>query len=130
MPPEYSSYNRETGIFSDFGDGTYDIYNWGQGDATTENTVSGTTLYTSKDVTMSDLGNVTGAISLTINGGTVGAENDTNADHGNVYGGGNESKSLNNTTVTLKGSAHIYGNVFGGGNKAEVQGTATVKIEE
>ena len=50
--------------------------------------------------------------------------------HGNVYGGGNESKSLNNTTVTLKGSAHIYGNVFGGGNKAEVQGTATVRIEE
>lgn len=130
MPPEYSSYNRETGIFSDFGDGTYDIYNWGQGDATTENTVSGTTLYTSKDVTMSDLGNVTGAISLTIDGGSVGAENDNNPNHGNVYGGGNESKSLNNTTVTLKGSAHIYGNVFGGGNEAEVRGSATVNITQ
>ena len=142
MPPEYSSYNRETGIFSDFGDGTYDIYNWGQGDATTENTVSGTTLYTSKDITMSDLGNVTGAISLTINGGYVGGTaqgitpevpatttSEAIPAGGNVYGGGNESKSLDNTTVTLKGSAHIYGNVFGGGNKAEVKGSTTVNIE-
>ena len=48
---------------------------------------------------------------------------------GSVYGGGNESKSLNNTTVTLKGDAIIYGNVFGGGNEADVSGTATVNID-
>lgn len=127
--PSLSTYTRETGIFSDFGEGTYETYNWAQGNATTENTVNGTTLYTSKDITISDLGNVTGAITLTIDGGTVGAENDTNTNHGNVYGGGNESKSLNNTTVTLKGSAHIYGNVFGGGNKGHVQGSTEVNIQ-
>jgi hypothetical protein len=47
---------------------------------------------------------------------------------GNVYGGGNESKSLSDTTVILKGNAVIYGDVFGGGNKAEVGGTAKVNI--
>ncbi len=133
-PPTYSEYNRETGIFSNFGEGAYDTYTWVQGDDTNDG-VAGTgensgKLFTSKDVKLNELGNVTGTISLTIDGGTVGAENDTNANHGNVYGGGNESKSLDNTTVTLKGNAHIYGNVFGGGNQAEVQGTATVRIEE
>ena len=77
---------------------------------------------------MDELGNVTGNIILTIDGGTVGAENDNNTDHGNVYGGGNESKSLGNATVTLKGDAVIYGNVFGGGNKAEVRGSTEVNI--
>lgn len=134
--PTYAIYTKKTGIFGDFETVDPVTFEWKQNDS--EHAAGtcvdanaqgeGGTLYTG--TTMSDLGNVTGAISLTINGGTVGAENDTNADHGNVYGGGNESKSLNNTTVTLKGSAHIYGNVFGGGNKAEVQGTATVKIEE
>lgn len=142
-PPSMSTYTRETGIFSDFGEGTHETYNWAQGDATTQNTVNGTTLYTSKDITMSDLGNVTGAITLTIDGGYVGgtaqgatpevaatATTDAIPAGGSVYGGGNESKSFSNTTVTLKGDAVIYGNVFGGGNKAEVQGSTEVNIEE
>lgn len=49
---------------------------------------------------------------------------------GSVYGGGNESKSLGDTTVTLKGNTKVYGNVFGGGNKATVVGSATVNIQE
>ena len=89
-----------------------------------------TLVATTIHITMIGIGIILCTYRTAIDGGTVGAENDTNANHGNVYGGGNESKSLDNTTVTLKGSAHIYGNVFGGGNKAEVQGTATVKIEE
>lgn len=133
--PDYSVYTRETGIFSDFEviipNPVNDTYTWEQGNATTQNTVSGKTLYTSKDVKMNELGNVTGAITLTIDGGYVGGTSEGQSpEGGNVYGGGNESKSLNNTTVTLKGDAVIYGDVFGGGNKAEVQGTATVKIEE
>ena len=69
---------------------------------------------------MSDLGNVTDNISITIDGGTVA---------NNVFGGGNESKSLNNTTVTLKGDVTVGGDVFGGGNKAIVSGSTQVNIE-
>ena len=119
--PNYSVYTKETGIFSDFGTVTPDTYTWAQGTSDINNTVEGTFLYTGTDVTMSDLGNVTGAISLTIHDGSVTKD---------VYGGGNESKSLNNTTVTLEGNANIGGNVFGGGNMADVSGSATVNIQE
>ena len=126
--PTLSVFTAETGIFSDFGSVAPDTYTWEQGDETTQNTVSGTTLYTSKDITMNDLGNVTGAITLTLGGHTVVQEN--------VFGGGNESKSLNNATVTVKGNSTVgtqnnstTGNVFGGGNKAEVSGNTTVKLQ-
>lgn len=132
--PTYAVYTKETGIFGEFGTvtlSTSDKYTWEQGNATTQNSKSGTTLYTSKDINMANLGNVTGAISLTIDGGYVGGTSEGQSSAGgNVYGGGNESKSLSNTTVTLKGDAVIYGDVFGGGNKAEVQGSTTVNIED
>ena len=127
-PPSYSVYTKETGIFSDFGEfPTPENFAWKPGNSGSND--SSKELYTGMtQAQMDELGNVTGNIILTIDGGTVGAENDNNADHGNVYGGGNESKSLSNTTVTLKGDAVIYGNVFGGGNKAEVQGSTEVNI--
>ena len=141
--PTYSEYTQQTGIFSDFGEfPTPESFTWKPGTSDPNDTAK--ELYTGmSQVEMDELGNVTGNITFTINGGYVGgtaqgatpeeaatATTDAIPAGGNVYGGGNESKSLNNTTVTLKGSAHIYGNVFGGGNKAEVQGTATVRIEE
>ena len=141
--PSYSVYTKETGIFSDFGEfPTPEPYTWVHGD----NDAVGTgddagKLFTSKILT--ELGNVTGNIELTINGGYVGgtaqgatpevpATTTTDAipAGGCVYGGGNESKSLSNATVTLKGDAVIYGDVFGGGNKADVQGSATVNIQQ
>ncbi|MBQ9357721.1 MAG: hypothetical protein IJT98_10610, partial [Prevotella sp.] len=61
------------------------------------------------------------AITLTIHDGSVAHD---------VYGGGNESKSLNNASVIIEGSATIGGNVFGGGNKADVSGSTTVNIQE
>ena len=145
--PAYSTYYKETGIFSDFGekDPISPSYTWEQGDDD-HDLVAGTgtnagKLFTSKNITMTDLGNVTGAISITIDGGYVGGTSEGKTPAvpatattaaipagGNVYGGGNESKSLNNTTVTLKGDAVIYGDVFGGGNKAEVSGSTTVNI--
>ena len=132
--PTYSVYTKETGIFSDFGTVKPEKFTWKQGtndDNTKEKTADDTNkiLYTSKDITMTDLGNVTGAISLTIDGNSViGTEG--KSETGNVFGGGNESKSLDNTTVTLKGNTQVRGNVFGGGNNAVVQGTATVNIVE
>ncbi len=141
--PTYSYYNCERGIFSGFGTVEPETWNWKQGTAANETYDSDKQeLYTQSSITLSDLGNVTGAISLTIDGGYVGgtSEGETPATPatetteaipagGSVYGGGNESKSLNNTTVTLKGDAIIYGNVFGGGNEGEVSGTAKVNID-
>lgn len=120
--PTLSSFTGETGIFSDFGTVEPETYTWEQGDQTTENTVSGTTLYTSKDVTLTDLGNVTGAITLTLNGSTTVNEN--------VFGGGNESKSLSNTTVILQQGATVLGNVYGGGNNGTVGGNSSVTIQD
>ena len=124
--PSMSVYTRETGIFSDFGEGTHETYEWIQGDASHDG-VAGTgaqagKLYTSKDITMTDLGNVTGAITLTLNGSTTVNEN--------VFGGGNMSKSLDNTTVNLRQGVQVFGNVYGGGNKGTVGGSSEVKIED
>ena len=119
--PTYSYYNCERGLFSGFGTVEPEIWEWKQGSSANE-TYDDTKdeLYTQNSITMTDLGNVTGAISITIEGGTV-----TN----DVFGGGNESKSLSNTSVTLSGNANIGRDVFGGGNKADVSGSATVNIE-
>lgn len=120
--PDYSTYTRETGIFSDFGTIEPDTFYWQQGDADHDEVAGeGTTLYTSKDITMSELGNVTGFITLIVDGGTVG---------GSVFGGGNESKSLDNAAVTIKGDASVAKSVYGGGNLADVLGNADVAITD
>ena len=116
--PTYSVYTRETGIFSGFGTVQPDTYTWQQGTAGTS-IEADKVLYT--NVAMSDLGNVTGDISLTIDSCTVAAD---------VYGGGNESKSLSNTSVKILNNAVIDGNVYGGGNQAEVLGSTYVQIGE
>ena len=141
--PTFSVYNGERGIFSEFGTTEPKIFNWlqGNGDNPTADDAN-EKLYTSKNVTLTELGNVTGTIDITIDGGYVGgtatgestaiaatATTEAIPAGGNVFGGGNESKSLNNATVNLKGDAVVYGSVFGGGNKANVTGSATVNIE-
>lgn len=117
--PTVSTYTSETCLFTDFGTVAPETYEWVQGTSAKNNIVEGNKLYTGTDVTLTDLGNVTGAISLTIDGGSVTE---------NVFGGGNESKSLNNATVNLKGNLEVGGSVFGGGNKADVLGSTEVNI--
>ncbi len=117
--PTYSVYKKEMALFTDFGEfPTPQTFTWIAG--TGDSNDSAKTLRTgmTQDA-MNQLGNVTGAISITIDGGTVAED---------VYGGGNESKSLDNTTVTLKGDLIVGRNVFGGGNEADVVGSATVNI--
>ncbi len=114
--PAYSVYTRETGLFSDFGTVEPETFIWKQGTVGTSNATL-KELYT--NVVMSDLGNVTGAISITVDGGTI---------TGDVYGGGNESKSLNNATVTILNTALVNHDIYGGGNQANVEGNATVNL--
>ena len=123
-PLPYSTFTGETGIFSDFGSVEPEIYQWQQGTPSQNNTADQTKkfLYTGTDVTMTDLGNVTGNITITLDGHTVVGEN--------VFGGGNESKSLNDATVTIKGTSEISGNVYGGGNKASVKQNTTVNLQK
>ena len=116
--PTYSVFTRETGLFSDFGTVEPETYTWIQGTAAGSDQTN-KTLTTTTD--MATLGNVTGDISITIEDGTV---------TGNLFGGGNESPSNSNTSVFLRGSAHVAGNVFGGGNRAVVGGNSSVTIQD
>ncbi len=114
--PTYSTYTKETGLFSDFGTVTPDIFTW-QYKSSTGSDETNKILYTTTN--MSTLGNVTGAISITVDGGTVGES---------VFGGGNESPSGDGTTVVIKSDARIYKNVYGGGNQGEVGGDTKVIV--
>ncbi len=116
--PEYSTYTKETGIFSDFGTVEPEIYTWEYGN-TAGSDQNSKILYTTTD--MSQLGNVTGAITLNINGGSVAK---------NVFGGGNESPSRDNTTVTISDNAIVGTNVYGGGNVATVDGSSVVNMNQ
>ena len=102
-------------------------------------------------VSLEGLGTVTGDVSLTIEGNTVVMGKIVNvtkdidgnkvitygAQTGGVFGGGNSSGVVGNTTVIINTSGqqttegydyNVY-NVFGGGNKAEVQGNSIVTIK-
>ena len=119
--PTYSYFHCERGIFSGFGTVEPETWKWRQGSNTSETYDDDKNeLYTLSSIKLADLGNVTKAISITIDGDSEVT--------GNVFGGGNESKSLDNTTVNIQGNTYVHGNVFGGGNKAEVDGSATVNI--
>lgn len=115
--PPYSVYNKETGIFSEFGTVEPDTYTW-QHDNKYDSDPSNKILYTTTDMTQ--LGNVTDTITLDIKGGTVAQS---------VFGGGNESPSRDNTSVTIDGNAVVGTNVFGGGNIADVDGSTQVSIK-
>lgn len=115
--PAYSVYTKETGIFSDFGIEAPEIYTW-QYNTSTGSDEGKKFLYTTTD--MSQLGNVTDAITLDIKGGTVAQS---------VFGGGNESPSRDNTTVIINEGTVVRTNVFGGGNIADVDGSTQVSIE-
>ena len=126
-----------TGIITPQSGGTSTTYTW-----TSDNTLSRTNpvsndgkyFFTEKSLT--NLGAVSGAVTLTIRDNCViGTENDTTT--GNVYGGGDASAVINttnpsnaSTTVNLQGNVQVLGNVFGGGNEGPVSGSTMVNIEQ
>lgn len=122
-PLPYSTFTAETGIFSDFGTQEPEKYTWQQGTTTGQHDSADETnqkLYTGTDVTLTDLGNVTGDIKITLNGNTTV--------RGSVFGGGNESKSLSNTLVEILEHTKVLGNIYGGGNMGEVEGNTKVIV--
>lgn len=92
---------------------------------------------TTADISKSNLGSV-GAASVTLQGTTTvgtlldaGTANERLAPGtGNVFGGGQESTVSGNTTVILKGSAHVLGNVYGGGDVGPVGGNSEVRLQD
>lgn len=134
--PTYSVYDRQTATFSDFGNVEPEAWEWRQGTKNScvvdaENHI----VYTVASTPMNELGNVTGDISLTLNGCTIGTTHNAHADvdDGCVYGGGNESKSLKNTSVLINDTdeaktTYINHSLFGGGNKADVMGNTTIDM--
>ena len=125
------SYNATVGIINQgkypTGDDVVE-YTWANegssGSPFTDTTDGKHYIWTDQD--LNSLGEVVGAISLTIEDSDARSSQIS----GSVYGGGDASKSLNNTTVTLKGNTTVGGDVFGGGNKGLVSGSATVNIED
>lgn len=123
-PLPSSVFTAETGVFSDFGTVEPEKFTWKQGNDEHFNVADDEhkILYTAKEnvIKMSDLGNVTDDITITLKGNTTVK--------GNVFGGGNESKSLSNTLVKILGQTKVFGNIYGGGNMAEVQGNTKVIV--
>ena len=82
--------------------------------------------------------NNTGLCTVTITGGTIGAENTSTANHasGHVFGAGKGATSsfycekgmVYKTNVTIS-KGIVYGNVYGGGEVGRVENDAIVSIE-
>lgn len=137
--------NLYTGMIKPQSGGTFTTYEWTNTTkfgTTTLNTSKPTILnpngdgknYIYTEVSLENLGSVSGDVTLTINGKTVGES---------VYGGGEESVVNGNTTVTVTGGTigttdkggATWGNVYGGGkgkaddfNAGLVKGNTNINI--
>ena len=137
--PNYNSASGmfEPGTFS--GTTKFEWKNASEAGVTLSNNSSGSDLtnyyiYTNVDLSKSNLGSVSGNVTITIKGNTtVGTETSPGvlkANTGNVYGGGDESAVEGDTTVILQDGVHVLGNVYGGGNNGPVGGSSSVTIQE
>jgi hypothetical protein len=126
-------FNSASGMFepAELSDTTH--YEWKHVDNLLDNGVSGIDenyKYVYTDVDLTALGQVANT-DLTIKGNTFvqGKIVDGKAT-GGVFGGGDESKTNGNTTVTIENTGEqTVLNVFGGGNVADVGGGVTVNIQ-
>jgi hypothetical protein len=90
-------------------------------------------LYTTVDLSKTNLGSVNGNVTLNINTSannkatTIGTIGDSNT--GFVFGGGDESVVNGNIEVTLRGNTTVMQDVFGGGNQGNVTGSSEVLIQ-
>lgn len=111
--------------YTDFG-----TYRTGEkGETTTYTWVHGSTvsidnnnhiLYTTEDLSKTNLGSVSNNVSLTLSGNSTV--------RGSVFGGGEESAVGGSTFVLINERAKVFGNIYGGGNMGEVGGDTKVII--
>ena len=136
-PPRYDS---NLGVYLEATPPGSTPYSWEHRDVVNSSNYKGeSTLFTEENLNKSNLGSVSGAVTLTIttaDGGKSKIGTDGNTATGNVYGGGDESYVSNSehpenayTVVNLRGDTQVLGNVFGGGNEGDVSGSTTVNIE-
>ena len=107
----------EPGTFS----GTTD-YTWTQVDSYPAEGgagFDGTQVITTQSLSKDDLGSVH-AVSLTLQGNTL--------IQGSVFGGGEESKVIENTFVHIKDKTKVSGSIYGGGNMGTVGGDTKVIV--
>ena len=158
-PPVANTY---TAMIKPQSGGTFTTYEW------TNNTTFGSTTlstesptiknpngdgknYIYTEVSLKNLGTVSGDVTLTIDGnttitngkvmevgnsvygggeesGTIGTDNSED-DYGNVFGGGKLGLIENNTTVTISGGS-VNQSVYGGGCEADVMGNTNVSMTD
>ena len=122
LPPEsYPWQDPNTSICHDYVVGKTESYTWTNEGSKGEIIEKGGIKYAHTDISLSDLGKVTGDVKVNIDGTTHVA--------GSVFGGGDESGMKGDTTVTLTDDAEVDNNVYGGGNKASVDGSTQLFIQ-
>ena len=112
------SFNNAAGVFNDdqVQFPTSVKYTWTNSYGSTDSpfTDDGDNHWIYTSVPLTGLGKVNGTASLTINGkSAIGTQSD--AETGNVYGGGELSNVQNNTSVEIDGRTIVLGSVYGGG---------------
>lgn len=130
-------YNESVGVFTEGIVPEGEEYTWTQGNPETAAFGDGNEIYTTVDLTT--LGQVTGKVTLNIQGNTLVkgnvTENNVTTQSGGVFGGGDASAALGDTEVNINVSGqkpnYTYNtyNVFGGGNLAGVGGNTTVTLQ-
>ena len=140
--------NLNTAIITPQSGGTSTTYTWTNDPSlSTTNPISGDGKYFYTEVPLTNLGSVTGNVTLNIEGSSVVEGNEytinttdfsyslKTANVGGVFGGGDESavsgadkQVLVNINTTSTGSTQYINNVFGGGNNGDVASEVTVNV--
>ena len=134
--------NLNTAIITPQSEGTYDTYTWTNDPSlSTTNPISGDGKYFYTEVPLTNLGSVSGNVTLNIEGSSVVEGNDYTinttdlsyslkaSNVGGVFGGGDESKvSGIDKTVEVNINNGSVNNVFGGGNNGDVASEVTVNV--
>ena len=84
------------------------------------------------EISLTNLGTVTGNASLTLKGnctvGTMLENGQIKPDTGNVFGGGHESAVSGDTELRIEDFTRVFGNIYGGGNMGKVNGKTKVIV--
>ena len=99
--------------------GVTTTYTWEQGSSISIDNTNHI-LYTTADLSKTNLGSVSEDVSLTVEGNSTVK--------GSVFGGGEESAVGGSTFVFINERTKVFGNIYGGGNMGEVGGDTRVII--